>query len=219
MTALLLTYATALLLGSLHALEADHMAAVTAFAARRPGVRAAVRFGVRWSVGHGGIIVLVGATALLLGIRLPDVASDWLERLVGAVMIGLGIWTWRGARALHAHAHAHADGTIHTHLHSHALREQHDHRHAATAVGLVHGLAGSGTAVALIPLVGVETPAGGILYLLLFALGTVGGMALYGLLAGLVVGRTAERSVRLARLVARATGVLTVAIGCVWLLR
>ncbi|HEX6135709.1 MAG TPA: sulfite exporter TauE/SafE family protein [Longimicrobiales bacterium] len=219
MTALLLTYATALLLGSLHALEADHMAAVTAFAVRRPGVRAAVRFGVRWSVGHGGMIVLAGATVLVLGIQLPEAASHWLERLVGVVMIGLGIWTWRGARALHAHTHAHGDGTIHTHLHSHALREAHDHRHAATAVGLVHGLAGSGSAVALIPLVGFDTPAGGIVYLFLFALGTVGGMALYGLLAGFVVGRTAEGSVRLARLVARGTGAFTAAVGLVWLLR
>lgn len=219
MNALVLTYATALLLGSLHALEADHMAAVTSFAVRRPGIRESVRFGVRWSIGHGGAIVLIGAGILLLGLQLPDAAGHWLERLVGLVMIGLGAWTFRGAGALHAHAHSHAGGDTHAHLHSHAIHDDHDHGHAVTAVGLLHGLAGSGGAIALIPLVGFESPGAGIIYLVLFALGTIGGMALYGLLAGLVLGRAADGSVRIARFVARATGIFTMVIGFVWLLR
>lgn len=218
MNALLLTYTTALVLGTLHALEADHMAAVTAFAVRRPGIRESVGFGVRWSLGHGGAIVLIGTGLLLLGIHLPEAAGHWLERLVGAVMIGLGVWTFRGARALHAHPHTH-DGGAHIHVHSHAVHDDHQHGHAVTAVGLLHGLAGSGSAIALIPLVGFETPASGILYLVLFSVGTVGGMALYGLLAGAVLGRAAEGSVRLAQLLARVAGVFTIVIGFVWLLR
>jgi sulfite exporter TauE/SafE len=219
MNALFLTYATALVLGSVHALEADHMAAVTSFAVRRPGVRAAVRFGIRWSIGHGGAIVLIGTAIVLLGIQLPAAAGHWLERLVGVVMVGLGAWTLRGARALHAHAHAHDNGAVHAHLHSHAVHDDHDHGHAVTAVGLLHGLAGSGSAVALIPLVGFESPGSGILYLVLFSLGTIGGMAVYGLLAGLVLGRAAESSVRIARLLARGTGAFTMLVGFVWLLR
>lgn len=219
MNALFLTYATALVLGTVHALEADHMAAVTSFAVRRPGIRESVRFGVRWSIGHGGAIVLIGTGLLLLGIHLPHAAGHWLERLVGMVMVGLGVWTFRGARALHAHTHVHDGGVVHGHLHSHAVHDGHDHGHAATAVGLLHGLAGSGSAVALIPLVGFDSPASGIVYLVLFAVGTIAGMALYGLLAGVVLGRAAEGSVRLARLLARVTGVFTVAIGLVWLLR
>jgi sulfite exporter TauE/SafE len=214
-----LTYTTALFLGSLHALEADHMAAVTSFAVRRPGIRQAVRFGVRWSVGHGGAIVILGAILLLLGVQVPEATGHLLERLVGVMMIGLGIWTFRGARALHAHAHHHGDGTVHAHLHSHAVDDAHDHRHGVTAVGLLHGLAGSGSAIALIPVVGFDSPAMGIGYLLVFALGTVFAMALYGLFAGFVVGRTADSSVRLARSLARGTGLFTIVIGFVWLLR
>lgn len=219
MTALFITYATALVLGSVHALEADHMAAVTSFAVRRPGMRESVRFGMRWAVGHGGAIVLIGSGLLLLGIHLPQDASHWLERLVGVVMIGLGIWTFRGARALHAHTHVHDDVVEHAHLHSHAVHDDHDHGHAVTAVGLLHGLAGSGSAIALIPLVGFDSPASGILYLLLFSVGTIGGMVLYGLLAGAVLGRAADGSVRLARLLARVTGVFTIVVGTVWLFR
>jgi ABC-type nickel/cobalt efflux system permease component RcnA len=219
MNAIFLTYATALVLGTVHALEADHMAAVTSFAVRRPGIRESVRFGVRWSVGHGGAIVLIGSGILLLGLQLPAAAGHWLERLVGLVMVGLGAWTFRGARELHAHAHTHGDGVVHAHLHSHAVHDDHDHGHAVTAVGLLHGLAGSGSAIALIPLVGFESPAGGIFYLVLFSIGTIGGMALYGLLAGAVLGRAAEGSVRLARTLARVTGAFTMMIGLVWLLR
>lgn len=218
MPPILLSYSTALLLGSLHAFEADHMAAVTSFAVRRPGLREAVRFGVRWAAGHGGAIVLVGSGLILLGLHLPDAASHWLERFVGVVMIGLGIWAFRGASRLHAHLHHHGDGVVHEHVHSHAVGEDHEHGHAATAVGLVHGLAGSGSAVALIPVVGFDSPGPAILYLVIFAVGTIAAMALYGLLAGFVVGRTAANSVRLAQLLARATGAFTVVVGMIWLL-
>jgi len=220
---LVLTYATALLLGSLHALEADHIAAVTSFAVRRPGRRAAIGFGVRWAIGHGGAILLIGCVLIIGGVQLPDSATIWLERLVGVVMVALGLWTFRGARALHVHRHRHEDGTEHEHVHSHAVaqsdEQSHDHGHAVTAVGLVHGLAGSGSAVALIPVVGFESATGAIVYLLLFALGTVAGMALYGLVAGTVFGRSAEHSVRLARGLTRVTGLVTVVIGVVWMLR
>jgi nickel/cobalt transporter (NicO) family protein len=219
MSALVLTYSTALLLGSLHAFEADHMAAVTSFAVRRPGLRHAVRFAVRWAAGHGGAIILIGAALLLSDMRVSAATGHWLERLVGAVMIGLGLWTYRGARALHAHAHTHGDGTVHAHVHSHASRDGHAHGHGVTAIGMVHGLAGSGAAVALIPVVGFDTPVRGILFLVVFAVGTVAAMAFYGLLAGAVVGRTAESSARAARLIARGAGAFTVAIGFVWLLR
>ncbi|HSJ09317.1 MAG TPA: sulfite exporter TauE/SafE family protein [Longimicrobiales bacterium] len=215
----ILALGTALFAGTAHALEADHMAAVTSFAVRRPGMRQAVRFGVRWSVGHGGAIILVGAALLALGVYLPQGASHALERLVGVVMIGLGLWTFRGARALHAHVHVHDAGDAHTHVHSHALADSHDHGHAVTAVGLVHGLAGSGTAVMLIPVATFDSPGLALLYLVIFALGTIGGMAAYGLLAGFIVGRTADHSMRLARIVARATGAFTVVIGFIWLLR
>lgn len=206
---LFLAYSSALLLGTLHALEPDHMAAVTSFAVRRPGRREAVGFGVRWAVGHGGAILIIGTGLLLLGMSLPAGATHWLERLVGIVMIGLGLWTYRSARALARHHDAHGA----------AGGGRHEHVHAVTAIGMAHGLAGSGSAVALIPVIGFDSAASGIGYLAAFAVGTVAAMALYAFLAGLVVDRAAYRSGRLARLLARFTGVFTVMIGFVWLIR
>src|SRR5687767_6434611 len=217
--ALLIPYATALLLGSLHAFEADHMAAVTSFAARRPGIKNAVRYGVRWAAGHGGLIVVLGTVLIATGIQLPATATHWVERLIGAALIGLGGWTLVQARALHVHVHAHEDGRVHAHLHSHALKQTHEHAHAASALGVLHGLGGTGAAVALIPVVGFDAPAAAIGYLVVFALGTVAAMALYGMLAGLLLARAATRSVRLARTLARGAGVSTILIGCLWLAR
>jgi nickel/cobalt transporter (NicO) family protein len=216
---LVLLYGTALLIGSLHALEPDHMAAVTSFAVRRPRWRDAMGYGVRWAVGHGAAIVGAGTLLLLIGLQLPDASMHWLERGVGAVLIGLGIWTIAGAGRLHAHAHRHADGTVHAHVHSHALVRDHDHRHAATAVGLLHGLAGSAPAVALVPLARFDSAGAGIAWLVVFAVGTAFGMALYALLAGFVAGRLAVRSAPLARWLATATGCLTIGVGVLWLVR
>jgi nickel/cobalt transporter (NicO) family protein len=229
MIAPLLPYTTALLLGSLHALEADHMAAVTAFAVRRPGRREAARFGVRWAAGHGGAIILVGAGLLLIGAQMPAATEHLLERFVGIVMIGLGVWTFRGASRMHSHArhhagHDHAAGHPrpgHAADHSDASRP-HSHGgtgHTVTAVGVVHGLAGSGAAVALIPVVALESAAAGIAYLAVFALGTILAMALYGVAAGFLVGRASHISPRVARNIARGTGAATVLIGMIWLVR
>jgi len=216
---LLLAYTTALLVGSVHALDADHMAAVTAFAVRRPHWREAAGFGLRWALGHGAAVVLVGAGILLIGVRFPDGTDALLERLVGFVLIGLGAWTVWSARRIHAHEHVHGDGTPHVHLHSHAFVRSHDHRHGATAVGVLHGLAGSAPAVALVPVASFDSAGQGIVYLLLFAVGTAAGMALYAMLAGLVIGRAAVRSERLARGLGIATGCITMAVGAVWLIR
>jgi hypothetical protein len=216
---LILTYGAALVLGSVHALEADHLSAVTAFATRHPRWRQAARFGFRWALGHGTAVVLVGASLILLEREAPLIINTLLERLVGLVLIGLGAWSVRNSRRIHAHAHRHADGNTHVHVHSHALGEGHIHRHGATSVGLLHGTAGAAPAAALIPLASLDAPAEAIGFLVLFALGTMAAMTMYALLAGWLVGRAAEASVRFARGLAAAAGCATIGVGIVWLLR
>lgn len=212
-------FGTALLIGLTHALEPDHMAAVTAFAVRKPRPLSSVLFGIRWAAGHGAAIVLAGSILLMLGLTIPDGVAQLLERAVGMVLIGLGAWTLFASRRLHAHGHTHADGTAHIHVHSHALRPDHDHRHGATAVGLLHGFAGTAPAVALIPLATSSSMFGGVSFLLLFAVGTAIGMGLYALVAGFIVGRAAQRSATMARGLAAFTGIATAAIGVWWLVR
>lgn len=215
----LLLYGTALLIGLLHALEPDHMAAVTAFAVRRPRPLASVRYGVFWAMGHGAAIVVVGSVLLIIGRQIPGGLTHVLERLVGVVLVGLGLWTLLAASRVHSHEHPHADGTTHVHVHSHVFDDRHEHGHGVTAVGLLHGLAGTAPAIAIIPLASAQSIAGGMIFLLTFAVGTAIGMGLYALAAGWVGGRAASHSAALARGIARFAGLATVGVGVLWLLR
>jgi nickel/cobalt exporter len=216
---LLLLFGTALLLGLAHAFEADHMAAVSAFAVGRPGPLAALLFGVRWAAGHGAVLVVVGTGLVALGLPFPEAAAHWLERVVGVALVGLGVWTVLSARTLHAHLHTHADGTAHVHLHSHLFGRGHDHGHGATLMGALHGLAGTAPALALVPLARLDSALLAAGYLLLFAVGTAVAMALYAMLAGLIAGRAAARSAAVGRALAYATGAANIAVGVLWLLR
>jgi sulfite exporter TauE/SafE len=144
-----------------------------------------------------------------------------LDRVVGVAMILLGAWSISNSRRMHAHAHTHPDGTSHTHLHHHApgVEDTHGHGHAATAVGMLHGLAGTGPAVALIPLLSLRSTGQGALYLFLFGLGTALGMGCYALIAGTVAHRIGVVSDKLGRVLTVAAGLFAIVIGFVWVLR
>ncbi|HEY0670897.1 MAG TPA: sulfite exporter TauE/SafE family protein [Longimicrobiales bacterium] len=213
-----LPFLTAVILGSLHAFEADHLAAVTSFAVQKPTARQSVHFGFRWALGHGTAILLAGLLLIAVGMRIPDGATQLMERGVGLVLIALGAWTMIATRAMHAHEHNH-QGSRHVHLHSHLVDGGHDHKHAPTIVGLMHGLAGAAPAVALVPLTMFDSPFSGISYLLLFALGTAVSMSTYALFAGYVAGRATRVAAWLGRTVGQLTGVSTIIIGIVWLIR
>ena len=213
-----LPYLTALVLGSLHAFEADHLAAVTSFAVQKPQPRAAMGFGLRWALGHGTSILLAGAALILVGLRIPESATGLLERSVGVALIGLGVWTVAATRRLHAHEHRH-DNITHVHLHSHLTAKSHDHSHAPTLMGLMHGLAGAAPAVALVPLALFDSALGGLSYLLIFAAGTAASMSAYAMFAGFLAGRATRFAEWVGRAVGQFTGVGTIAIGIIWLIR
>src|ERR1700759_5555827 len=143
------------LLGMRHALEADHIAAVSSIAARRTGVRDIVKHGLTWGLGHTLTLFAFAGAAILLGHAIPEQLSRPLETAVGIMLVGLGahVW-WRLWRdRVHFHRHSHDDGSVHIHAHSHAgenmphARAPHAHAHGfrwrTLLVGLMHGMAGS----------------------------------------------------------------------------
>jgi ABC-type nickel/cobalt efflux system permease component RcnA len=110
------------LLGMQHALEADHIAAVSSIAARRSEVADIVKHGLTWGLGHTLTLFAFAGAALLLGHAIPEKLAAPLEIAVGIMLVGLGahlLWRlWRDR--VHFHAHSHDDGTVHVHAHSHA---------------------------------------------------------------------------------------------------
>jgi ABC-type nickel/cobalt efflux system permease component RcnA len=185
---------TGLAAGFLHVLSGpDHLAAVAPLAVR--GHRRAWVAGLRWGLGHSAGVALVGLLALGLREVFPvESVSAWSERLVGVLLIGIGLWSVRKALQVEIHTHEHAhDGGAHQHVHFHTpepghvhATEPHVHTHAAFGIGTLHGLAGSSHFLGVLPSLALPTTAQRIAYLLSFAGGTVLAMTGFSSALGLV---------------------------------
>lgn len=196
-----------LLLGLRHSLEADHLAAVASLATRSRSFRSTVAQGIAWGFGHTVTLLVVGGVCLLLRASIPPRVAQGLEGAVGVMLLVLGadvLWRWR-RRRIHVHLHRHADGVVHLHAHSHAEAGEpargesvsphpHEHSHAhglplrAVLVGLVHGLAGS-AALLLLTLSTLSSVGLGLLYIAVFGLGSILGMAVLSAVIALPLNR------------------------------
>jgi len=180
------------ILGLRHALEPDHVIAVSTIATAEPGWRRSSLIGSFWGLGHATSLLALGGVIVAMKLNITDVAASRLEIGVAAMLVGLGVAAIRAARAgfrIHAHPHEH-DGREHVHLHTHRPHEEPAHQHAHDvkfglrpfAVGLVHGVAGSG-GIALLVMATAKSATEGILYMAALAFGATVGM---GLLSGLL---------------------------------
>jgi sulfite exporter TauE/SafE len=209
---MLLALLTALVAGFAHALEPDHMAAVTTFVSRRPRPLEAVGFGVRWGVGHSASILVVGVALVALNLRVPERLSRGLEFGVGGMLLALGLWLlWS---VLHERAHRLAGGHASASAEGHA----HAHRHGTLWVGMAHGLAGTAPLVALLPAATMRSGWTAALYLLFFGVGTTVAMGLYAVAAGLVFDRAGSRMPALAGTLRALTALGSGALGVAWML-
>jgi hypothetical protein len=175
------------LLGMQHALEADHIAAVSSIAARSSHVADIVKHGLTWGLGHTLTLFVFAGAAILLGHAIPEQFARPLETAVGVMLVGLGahvLWRlWRDR--VHFHRHGHGDGTVHLHAHSHAgetvshARAAHSHGHGfrwrTLLVGLMHGMAGS-AALLVLAVSQASSAAAGLGYVALFGIGSMVGM-------------------------------------------
>lgn len=211
----------ALVLGLVHAFDADHVMALSVLASDPDRRRGGTRTGLRWSLGHGAVLLAAGAVLFLFGWALPDAGQALAERAVGVVMVGLGLGVfWRLARRdAHLHFHRHHGLPPHAHWHAHPARsphpapEAHQHEHTASLVGALHGLAGSAPVLALLP-ASARSPLTGLAYLLLFSLGVGLAMALASGLLGSLVSRLARRQqLRALQGLRAASGLGSIAIG------
>lgn len=189
--ALLSTLALGALLGMRHATDADHVVAVTTIVTRQSRLRDALRIGALWGVGHTVTIALVGGAIILLHVVIPPRLGLAMEFAVALMLIGLGLWNLVGERAPAAGALASVRPVL---------------------VGVVHGLAGS-AAVALLVLATIPEPRWALGYLVLFGVGTVGGMIGVTLLLAAPMLWSAARFARWRRSLQLASGGLSVSFG------
>jgi len=210
-------------LGLRHALDADHLAAVSTFVTEERSLLRSSLIGVSWGLGHTAALLVFGLGVAAFRFALTPRFSQFLEFLVGCMLVLLGgnvLYKLAKGRALHVHTHAH-DGGAHTHLHLHAAAAGHDHPHQHRTlrlggrpfvVGVVHGLAGT---AALMMLVVSAIPslwlAAG--YILIFGVGSIGGMTVMSLLMTVPLTLAARRLGLIERLIRLAAGLFSLVFG------
>jgi len=218
------------LLGMRHALESDHVAAVASLVTRSPSMRESIRLGSMWGLGHTLTLFIFGTAVMLLGHMIPERMALMLEFAVGIMLVMLGIDVVRRfmRERIHFHAHRHADGTLHYHAHTHTSEEthalsshhdvahEHQHRNSfpvrALLVGIMHGMAGS-AALIILTLQTVQSFGMGMLYIALFGLGSIGGMAALSMAIMLPLRHSARRYAGMHQYLQFGIGAATIVLG------
>lgn len=204
--------ALGLLYGLLHALDADHIAAVSTIVSKQKKISAATFTGLSWGIGHTLTLLAVGLLILLFKVSIPAHIALSLEFVVGAMIVFLGASVLYGliSEKKHLHVHDH-DGVVHTHIHSHNILKDHKHYHKPFYIGIIHGLAGSASLMLLV-LSTIDTVSTGLLYILIFGIGSMIGMATVGTLVSLPFVLT-KRLENLNKYMRYAAGIFSIAFG------
>jgi high-affinity nickel-transport protein len=202
-----------------HALEPDHLTAVsTLVTGERSSYRAAM-LGAFWGLGHTLSLVVVGALLVVLRAEMPARVSDVFELFVAVMLVGLGLRAVHvavrqgpvGPAREHHHGrlvHNHAGATPHLHVGRWTLARR------PLLVGAVHGLAGSGALTALV-LATLSSTTARITYMALFGLGSTVGMAALSGLLGWPLARLGANQ-RLVRAMSLVVGCVSIALGVFW---
>jgi hypothetical protein len=175
-------------LGLRHAIEVDHLAAVSTIVTDRRSLLRSTLVGALWGLGHTLALLIAGAGVLLLRYPLTDRMAHMFELCVGLMLIFLGanvLWTLvrRGA------SHTHELTAIAPHSHGNVWLVS-----RPLLVGMVHGLAGSAPLL-LLMLTVMSSPLAAFSYIAVFGVGSIMGMTIMSL----VVSVPARLTVQFAR--------------------
>jgi hypothetical protein len=206
-------------MGARHALDPDHLAAVSVLSADAPGPRRGAVLGAMWGIGHAIALLATALVLAMLAADLPPALCDAFELVVAVMLVVLGGRAMqralrdgdRGPSTFHAHrgiAHVHPGIGAHLHVAKRTLAIR------PLLVGVVHGLAGSGALTALVLARLPSTPLR-IAYIALFGVGSVVGMTALSGLAGWPLARLARRP-SAARLLFGTVGAATAVMGLAW---
>jgi high-affinity nickel-transport protein len=207
------------LLGMRHALEPDHIAAVSTLVSREQSGFRAAWLGVCWGLGHTLSLLIVGLGLVLVRKEMPAGLADIFEIAVAAMLIGLGLRSvmqaaWLGSNGptrVHRHrwiVHQHPGMPAHVHIGRWTFARR------PLLIGAMHGLAGSGALAALV-LTTLPSTASRLAYMLLFGLGSTAGMAALSGLLGWPLARLGAHQ-HVTRGISFVVGCASVMLGIVW---
>ncbi len=214
------------LLGMRHALDPDHVIAVSTIASEQKSLVRSSLVGAFWGIGHALSLMCASGVVLALRLTIRDSVVRWLESGVAVMLVVLGVSAIRrGLKewTVHAHRHSH-DGHEHVHLHehhAHSPHRNHEHHHIfgfglrPLSVGIFHGLAGSaGLAIAAVAT--TSSVAAGLLYIGMLGLGSAAGMVVLSTVMSLPLLLIAKRYMALHGGIQLIAGAGSVAFGIWW---
>ena len=186
-------------IGLRHALDADHLAAISTIVSERKSLFSSLLIGGLWGVGHTASLLLAGIAVIALNLQIGKYEKP-LEFCVALMLIGLGANVLyklaRGGR-VHFHQHAHG-GHKHLHPHVHDDKPEPEHSHHGLrlglrplVIGMVHGLAGS-AGLMLAVLATIKSTPLAFAYIIIFGAGSIGGMMVMSLILSLPIHLTAD---------------------------
>lgn len=224
-TSLIAALGLGFLLGVRHALDADHVAAMSTFVSQDRSVLRSCLRGTFWGIGHTAALLAAGVAVVAFKLQISPALEQGIERVVGLVLILLGghvLLRTLGAVSLHRHEHSHG-GAPHSHVHVH-VGDGDEHRHfhpwrgapQPLLMGLLHGLAGSGALILLV-LTTMPSPTAAVLYILVFGVGSTAGMLVLSGLIGVPFALTTGSSRTLTMSLQLVVGAASVLVGLLML--
>jgi len=214
---------TGLFAGAAHVLSGpDHLAAIAPLAVDQR--RKTWRLGFLWGLGHSGGVWVLALLALLFREALPiDFMSSWGERLVGFVLIGIGLIGLRRLFTVRVHSHVHDhDGVRHAHVHVHVENPseehpiEHAHSHSALGIGTLHGLAGTSHLLGVLPALLLPTRLAAGAYVIAYGIGSIAAMTAFSWVMGLIAHRLNRMGDRMYRMLLGGCCTLSIVLGLYW---
>lgn len=212
----ILTYS--FVFGLKHAVEPDHLAAVSSIVSERKSLLSSMIVGGWWGCGHTLSLLLAGLAVTLLGINLREEHLSFLDPLVATMLVALGLNALRKLAAERRQAggiekQIEKIASHHSAQDSKSSSENPESRRIGLRpliVGMIHGLAGS-AALSLLLIPVIPSFWLKLIYLLVFGAGSIIGMMMMSWLVGLPAHLTAARFARVhfsVRALAGSAGVL-----------
>jgi sulfite exporter TauE/SafE len=211
--------AYSLVFGLKHALEPDHLAAVSTIAIEHKSLAGSSLVGAVWGLGHTLSLLLAGSVVIMLGFDLREEYLAPVEIIVALMLVGLGARAlWALGRERRAAISPESQET---------LRRSHTHKDSPNGIwerigirplliGMVHGFAGS-AALLLLLIPVIPSTALKIVYILVFGAGSIVGMVIMSCMVGLPAHLMAARFLKVSLTIRALAGLFSLGFG-IWLL-
>ncbi len=211
---LYLILSLALGFGVFHAMDTDHLLTLANVSPSKTSIPQTLRFCSRWALGHGVAVIILGCLVLMFQMAIPYTLANIAGHMVGLILIALGMLVFvQSAKNLMVAKQQDAQRGLQNHADQFGVV----HHHRVMGIGFLHGISGSATLLALLPMTQLQSAWLGMAYLLFFSLGVLLAMLFFGGLLGGLFRTLAQRYIHSLSVLRLCLALLAIVVGVVML--